>query len=260
MTPPAANSLAGKIALVTGASRGIGRDISIALAQAGAAVACAARRSERAQETVDKITALGARALAVSAHVEQGPLVEEMFRRTETELGPIDILVNNVGIARRKSVLDMTEDDWNEHLDTNAKSVFLCSKRAAQAMISRGSGGAIVNIGSIAGHNAFPQRLGYCASKAAVEHMTRVMATEWAKNRIRVNCIAPGYIATEAIEWFAQKGILDIEALKRRTPMGHLGAGADVGAAAVFLASDAARFITGSILTVDGGWTAYGYL
>jgi len=101
MTPPAANSLAGKIALVTGASRGIGRDISIALAQAGAAVACAARRSERAQETVDKITALGARALAVSAHVEQGPLVEEMFRRTETELGPIDILVNNVGIARR---------------------------------------------------------------------------------------------------------------------------------------------------------------
>ena len=260
MKPPAADSLAGRIALVTGASRGIGRDISIALAQAGAAVSCVARRSERAQETVDKIRALGARALAVGAHVEQGQLVEEMFRRTEAELGPVDILVNNVGIARRKPVLDMTEEDWDEHFDINAKSVFLCSKRAAQAMIARASEGAIINIGSIAGHNAFPQRLGYCGSKAAVEHMTRVMATEWAKNRIRVNCIAPGFISTEAIEWFAQKGILDIEALKRRTPMGQLGAGADVGAATVFLASDAARFVTGSILTVDGGWSAYGYL
>ena len=127
-------------------------------------------------------------------------------------------------------------------------------------MIARGSGGAIINISSIAGRNAFPHRLGYCGSKAAVVHMTRVMAIEWAAIGIRVNGIAPGYIRTEAIEWFGQKGILDIEALKRRTPMGHLGTGADVAAAAVYLASDAAKFVTGSILTVDGGWTAYGYL
>lgn len=260
MTPPTAKSLAGKVALVTGASRGLGRDISIALAQAGAAVSCVARSSERVQETVNKITALGARALAVGAYVERGQLVDEMFCKTEAELGPVDVLVNNVGIARRKPVLDMTEEDWDEHFDTNAKSVFLCSKRAAQAMISRGCSGSIINIGSIAGHNAFPQRLGYCGSKAAVEHMTRVMAIEWAKSGIRVNCIAPGYIATEAIEWFGQQGILDMEALKRRTPMGHLGTGEDVGAAVVFLASDAARFATGSILTIDGGWTAYGYL
>jgi NAD(P)-dependent dehydrogenase (short-subunit alcohol dehydrogenase family) len=168
--------------------------------------------------------------------------------------------VNNVGVARRKPVVEMTEADWDEHFDINAKSVFLCSKRAAQSMIARRSGGAIINISSIAGQNAFPQRLGYCGSKAAVNHMTRVMATEWAADRIRVNGIAPGYIRTEAIQWFGQKGILDIQALERRTPMGRLGDGADVGAAAVYLASDAAKFVTGTILTVDGGWTAYGYL
>jgi NAD(P)-dependent dehydrogenase (short-subunit alcohol dehydrogenase family) len=245
---------------VTGASRGLGRDIGIALAQAGATVVCVARRAERAEDTAEAIRRLGGRALAVAAHVEQAQLVESMFLATEAALGPVDILVNNVGVARRKPVVEMTEADWDEHFDINAKSVFLCSKRAAQSMIARRSGGAIINISSIAGQNAFPQRLGYCGSKAAVNHMTRVMATEWAADRIRVNGIAPGYIRTEAIQWFGQKGILDIQALERRTPMGRLGDGADVGAAAVYLASDAAKFVTGTILTVDGGWTAYGYL
>lgn len=252
--------LEGRIALVTGASRGLGRDISVALAQAGAAVVCVARSFERAEKTAASIRETGARALAVAAHVEQAPLVEEMFAATEAALGPVDILVNNVGVARRKPVLEMTEADWDEHFDVNAKTVFLCSRRAARSMIARGSGGAIINISSIAGQNAFPQRLGYCGSKAAVDHMTRVMATEWAKSGIRVNAIAPGFIFTEAIQRFGEKGVLDIEAIERRTPVGHLGTGADVAAAAVYLASDAARFVTGSILTVDGGWTAYGYL
>jgi NAD(P)-dependent dehydrogenase (short-subunit alcohol dehydrogenase family) len=255
-----ASKLDGRTAMVTGASRGLGKDISIALARAGAAVACVARNLERAEETAITIRRQGGRALAVAAHVEQDQLVEEMFLVTEARLGPLDILVNNVGIARRKPILEMTEGDWNEHFDINAKSVFLCSKRAARSMIERGAGGAIINISSIAGQNAFPSRLGYCASKAAVNHMTRVMAIEWAANGIRVNASAPGYILTEAIQWFAEKRILDIDALKRRTPIGHLGEGKDVGAAAVYLASDEAKFITGSILTVDGGWTAYGYL
>lgn len=254
------NKLAGKIAIVTGASRGLGRDISIALARAGAAVGCVARDFDRADATAETIRQQGGQALAIAAHADQERLVEEMFRATEAGLGPVDILVNNVGIARRKPVLEMAEADWNEHFDVNAKSVFLCSKRAAFSMIERGAGGAIVNISSIAGQNAFPLRLGYCAAKAAVNHMTRVMAIEWATHAIRVNCIAPGYIRTEAIQRFIDKGILDTDALKRRTPLGHFGEGRDVSAAAVYLASDEAKFVTGSILTVDGGWTAYGYL
>ena len=255
-----ANKLDGRTAMVTGASRGLGKDISIALARAGAAVACISRTFERAEETANTIRQQGGRALAVAAHVERDQLVEEMFLVTEAELGPVDILVNNVGFARRKPILEMTEVDWNEHFDINAKSVFLCSKRAALSMVRRSASGVIINISSIAGQNAFPNRLGYCAAKSAVNHMTRIMAIEWAANRIRVNAIAPGYILTEAIQWFGEKGILDIEALKRRTPIGHLGEGKDVGAAAVYLASDEAKFVTGSILTMDGGWTAYGYL
>ncbi|MCH8888330.1 MAG: SDR family oxidoreductase, partial [SAR324 cluster bacterium] len=162
--------------------------------------------------------------------------------------------------------------DYDRIYGINAKGVFLCSQRAARGMIAGagqgGSGqdgngqsrGAIVNIGSIAGENAFPNRLGYCGSKAAVHHMTRVMAIEWAGHGIRVNCVAPGYIRTDIVAGMIERGVIDEDGLTGRTPQRRLGEVRDVAAAVVYLAGDAAGSITGAVLTVDGGWDAYGYV
>ena len=265
-------TLSGKIALVTGASRGIGEGIALALAEAGADVVCAATKAGNAEATAARVRALGRRALAVGGPVESAQAVAAMFDRAEAELGPVGILVNNAGIAMQKPVLEMEEADFDRIYGINAKGVFLCSQRAARGMIAGagqgGSGqdgngrsrGAIVNIGSIAGENAFPNRLGYCGSKAAVHHMTRVMAIEWAGHGIRVNCVAPGYIRTDIVAGMIERGVIDEDGLTGRTPQRRLGEVRDVAAAVVYLAGEAAGYITGAVLTVDGGWDAYGYV
>jgi 3-oxoacyl-[acyl-carrier protein] reductase len=249
-----------KVALVTGASRGIGRDIALALAREGADVAVTATSVAGAQSTADAIRALGRRALALGCRVESADEVGAAFSAVLDALGPVDILVNNAGISAPMPLLEMDEENWDRHMDVNAKSVFLCSQAAVRQMREAGRGGAIVNIGSIVGQNAFPQTLGYCASKAAVDHMTRVLAIELAKYRIRVNCVAPGYIRTELIDGLVRDGKLTLDALERRTPQRRLGSGDDVARAVVYVASDDAAFMTGQVVTVDGGWTAYGYL
>ena len=252
--------LEGKVALVTGASRGIGREIALAFARAGADVVCAASSAANAENTAKEIEGLGRRAVALGARVEDAAQVAALFEEAENRLAPLSILVNNAGVSRPKPILEMTEADWDAHFGPNSKGVFLCAREAALRFKARGVGGTIVNIGSIAGENAFPLRLAYCSSKAAVHHMTRVMAIEWASLDIRVNAIAPGYIETDIVRTLAAQGLLDRNALEGRIPQRRLGDVSDIAQAAVYLASDAARYVTGSILTVDGGWSAYGFV
>jgi len=250
--------LAGKIAVVTGASRGIGKSIALELADAGAQVACVATRTENAEEIVSEIQHKGGEAIALGCRVEIGTEVTAMFAQLEAKLGPVDILVNNDGVTYPQFTLDMTEENWDLHMNVNAKSIFLCSQAAARQMRPRRAG-CIINIGSILGRNAFPATLGYCASKAAVDHMTRVLAIEWAKYGIRVNCIAPGYVRTDLIDRLAEEGKLTLADLERRTPQRRLGSGADIAKAVRYVASDDAGFMTGEVLVIDGGWTAFGY-
>jgi NAD(P)-dependent dehydrogenase (short-subunit alcohol dehydrogenase family) len=243
---------------VTGASRGIGKSIAVELAEAGARVACFATRAENAAETVAEIQSKGGEAVAVGCRVEIGAEVTRAFAQLETELGAVDILVNNAGVTHPQLTLDMTEENWDLHMNVNAKSIFLCSQAAARQMKAHGTG-CIINIGSILGRNAFPATLGYCASKAAVDHMTRVMAIEWARYGIRVNCIAPGYIRTDLIDRLAEEGKLAVKDLEKRTPQRRLGSGADIAKAVRYVASDDAGFMTGEVMVIDGGWTAFGY-
>jgi NAD(P)-dependent dehydrogenase (short-subunit alcohol dehydrogenase family) len=251
-------TLAGKTAVVTGASRGIGKAIALELADAGARVACFATRSENAAEIVAEITDKGGEAMAFGCRVEIGAEVTEAFARLAADFGVVDILVNNAGVTHPQLTMEMTEDNWDLHMNVNAKSIFLCSQAAARQMKAHG-GGCIVNIGSILGRNAFPATLGYCASKAAVDHMTRVMAIEWARFGIRVNCVAPGYVRTDLIDRLAAEGKLALRDLERRTPQRRLGSGADIAKAVRYLASEDAGFVTGEVLVIDGGWTAFGY-
>lgn len=252
------DTLTDKVTVVTGASRGLGKYIAVELAEAGARVACVATRAENAAETVAEIQRKGGEAIALGCQVEVADEVTRLFAQLEEQLGACDILVNNAGITRPQLTLEMTEENWDQHMDINVKSVFLCSQAAARQMRPRRSG-CIVNIGSILGRNAFPATLGYCTSKAAVDHMTRVMAIEWARYGIRVNCVAPGYIRTEMIDRLVEDGKLTVRDLEKRTPQRRLGEGADVAKAVRFVASEDASFMTGEVMVIDGGWTAFGY-
>jgi 3-oxoacyl-[acyl-carrier protein] reductase len=250
----------GQVAVVTGASRGIGATIALTLAERGADVACLATTAARAEPTAAAVRARGRKSIAVGCRVEDGEQVAGAFALLQAELGPVDILVSNAGISSPKPILEMTESDWDGHMDVNAKSAFLCAQAAARQMIAAGKGGSIINVGSIAGANAFPMRLAYCSSKAAMHHATRVMAIEWAEYGIRVNCVAPGYVLTEMIQSLVDQHIVDAEALRRRTPQRKLGTPEQVANVVAFLASQKADLVTGDVVFADGGWDAYGYV
>jgi len=250
--------LEGDVAIVTGASRGIGKSIAIELASAGARVACCATRKANADGVVETIVAAGGQAMSIGCQVQRGDEVAAAFAEVRETLGPVDLLINNAGVSNPMATLDMTEENWDEHMDVNCKAIFLCSQAAARQMKDHG-GGSIVNIGSILGRNAFPATLGYCSSKAAVDHMTRVMAIEWARYGIRVNCVVPGYVRTDLIEQLERDGKLAITDLERRTPQRRLGSGVDIAKAVRFVASQDAGFMTGEALVIDGGWSAFGF-
>jgi 2-deoxy-D-gluconate 3-dehydrogenase len=244
--------LSGKVAVVTGANTGIGQGIALALAQAGADIALVARSD--ASETAALIEQTGRRVAVISADLATiepcGRIVEETLRN----LGGLDILVNNAGTIRRNDALDFTEEDWDAVLDTNLKVAFFLAQAAARHMVGHG-GGAIINIASMLTFQGGIRVASYTASKSGIGGLTKLLANEWAAKGINVNAIAPGYIATNNTAALQADETRNRQILER-IPAGRWGEPSDLGGAAVFLASDAARYVQGHILAVDGGWLA----
>ncbi len=244
--------LTGRVAIVTGANTGIGRAIAVALAQAGADVACVGRTS--ADNTVREVRALGRRAEIISADLSTIEPVQRVVEETLEKLGALDILVNNAGIIRRGDAIAFTEEDWDAVIDTNLKSVFFLAQAAGRHMIATG-GGRIINIASMLTFQGGIRVPSYTASKSGVGGLTKLLANEWAKHGITVNAIAPGYIATNntaVLQADEERNRVILE----RIPAARWGDPKDLGGAAVFLASDAAAYVQGHILAVDGGWLA----
>ena len=248
-------SLEGKVAVVTGSSRGIGRAVAEGLAGAGAAVTVNGRDPQTTRVVAEGIAASGARSLAISGDVGNSADVHRLIAETVSAFGRLDILVNNAGISPYyKPAETMTEAEWDDIINVNLKSVFLCCQAAARVMIPQKSG-RIINMSSIASKVALPRMVAYTSAKGAINQLTRVLAVEWASHGILVNAIAPGYIETDLT-----KGLREnpnrMEAMLRQIPLGRLGKPADIVGAAVYLASDAASYVTGHILDIDGGWLA----
>ena len=243
-------SLESKTALVTGASKGVGKGIALELARAGAKVIVNYNTDRAgADRTVSEIQSMGSEAFAIQASVGAAADVERMFDAALVKFPRLDILVNNAGVQTWKPLLDLTEAEWDRTIDTNLKGCFLCTQCAAQHMRERG-GGRIINIGSGCNKVAFPNLVDYTASKGGIEMFTKVAAVELGKYHITVNCVAPGAVEIERTKLEAG----DYAATwAKLTPLGRVGQPLDVARAVVFLASDAADFITGQTLWVDGG-------
>lgn len=244
--------LTGRVAVVTGANTGIGQGIALALAQAGADIAAVGRSA--ATETVEKVRALGRNAEIISADLSSIEPVGRIVDETVEKLGGLHILVNNAGIIRRNDAVDFTEEDWDAVMDTNLKSVFFLCQAAARHMIPNG-GGKIINIASMLTFQGGIRVPSYTASKSGVGGLTKLLANEWASKGITVNAIAPGYIATNNTDAL-QKDETRNRQILERIPAARWGDPADLGGAAVFLASRASDYVQGHILAVDGGWLA----
>jgi NAD(P)-dependent dehydrogenase (short-subunit alcohol dehydrogenase family) len=252
--------LSGKVALVTGGARGLGRQAAFALAEAGADVAICSRHSDGG-ETVRDIEALGRRAIFEYVDVTKSAEIEPFVNNVVERLGKIDILVNNAGIGTRGQSLETVKDEeWHEFIDGILSSQFYVAKPVARHMIARGEGGAIVNMASINAYiisNIAPRyNVPYCVAKAGVAHLTRGMATNWAKYKIRVNGIAPGFIPTEMGSTLMQFPDI-MNRMLAGQPIGRFGNPEEIKGVVLFLASEASSYLTGSIVTVDGGATLW---
>ena len=245
--------LTGKVALVTGASSGLGVHFARTLAAAGASVAIAARRADRLASLQAELQAAGAKAVAVELDVQSGDSITAAFSAAEQALGPIDIVVNNAGISIVKPALEMPEEDWDAVVDTNLRGAWLVTQGAAKRWVADKRPGSIVNIASILGLRTIGQVAPYNASKAGLIHLTRALAMEWARYKIRINAICPGYIETEmnSAFWKTPGG----QRLIERIPQRRIGQPEHLDGALLLLASDAGTFMTGSVITVDGGHT-----
>ncbi|SHI64585.1 3-oxoacyl-[acyl-carrier-protein] reductase [Propionispora hippei] len=239
-----------KVAIVTGASRGIGRAVALALAQAGVKVVINyAGNAAAAREVEEQITAMGGEALVVQADVAKLESVEELVKQATEKFGRIDILVNNAGITRDNLLMRMKEEDWDAVINTNLKGIFNCTKTIARVMMKQRSG-KIINMSSVVGVTGNAGQANYAAAKAGVIGFTKSMAKELASRGITVNAVAPGFIATDMTAVLSDQ-IKD--ELAGRVPLGRLGSAEEVASAVLFLASDAATYITGQTLHVDGG-------
>lgn len=247
-------SLRGKRALITGSSRGIGYGIAEALAGAGAEIIINSRNPEALGEAAANLADGGASVKALAFDVTSEDSVEDAISHAETEIGPIDILVNNAGMQHRASLETWSLDKFEQVMSTNVTSAFLVSRAVVKGMISRRKG-RIINICSVLSTFARNSVAPYSASKAAIANLTRGMAVDWARHNINVNGIAPGYIATELNQALLENQEFNAW-IEKRTPMARWGQPAELGGAAVFLASDASTFVNGHILYVDGGFTA----
>lgn len=242
-----------KVAIVTGGGSGIGRGIAVAFSGEGASVAVSGRRIEPLTETVSLIEREGGKAIAILTDVSVYEQVKQMVDKTVETFGRLDILVNNAGVYLPYDALTTSEEEWNNVMNVDLKGVWYGAKAGIPFMIKQGKG-KIINIASIAGLIGFGQSAGYCAAKGAVINLTRQMALDYASKNINVNAIAPGVIESDMT-----KSFLDNEESKKsflsQTPVGRIGKPEDIAYAAVYLACEESDFVTGQILTVDGGWT-----
>jgi 2-deoxy-D-gluconate 3-dehydrogenase len=249
--------LTGRVAVVTGANTGIGQGIALALAAAGADIAAVGRTP--AEETCEKVKALGRKCLLVKADLSSTAPVQGVVDQVVSELGGLHILVNNAGIIRRADAVEFTEEDWDAVVDTNLKVVFFLAQAAGRHMIAHaektGERGKIINIASMLSFQGGIRVPSYTASKSGVAGLTKLLACEWASKLVNVNAIAPGYIATNNTAALQADETRNRQILER-IPEGRWGAPEDIGGAAVFLASGAADYVQGQILAVDGGWLA----
>jgi NAD(P)-dependent dehydrogenase (short-subunit alcohol dehydrogenase family) len=250
MTPGRLFDMSGKTALVTGGGSGLGRLFALTLADAGATVILAARRHEPLEETASVIRANGGTAHCAPLDVTDSSGFEAAFSAIP-KIGTIDVLVNNAGVAGQHSLLDVTEEAWDRVMSVNLKGAWLAARATARLMIARNAPGSIINISSVLGSAVQKGTANYPAAKAALTHLTRSMAVEWAKFRIRVNAIAPGYFLTDLSTGFVDSG--QGKAMLKRMPQRRLGDPGELSGALLLLASGASTYMTGSVIVVDGG-------
>ena len=247
-------SLAGKIAIVTGASKETGKTIALEMARAGADVVVSARTVEGIEKAAEEIRSLGRRSLAVPTDVRETDQIENMVNRTLEEFGRIDILVNNAGLDFMAPALELSERGWDSMVRLNLKSHFVCSKAVVGAMIKQG-GGSIIDIASAEGLRAAPSNPAYGAAKAGVINLVKTLAIEWAQHGIRVNAVAPGFIDTPVLP-MALETYPNLRETYGKVPLRRAAKQVEVAAAVIYLASDAAGYTTGITITVDGGMTS----
>ena len=247
-------SLQNKVALVTGASRGLGQAMAIALANAGAEVICSCSRVGGAQDTINKIVALGGAALEISANLANRDEVDRLAATAIAHRGRIDILINNGGTIARYPAIEFPEEAWDQVIEVNLTAAFRLSQKCAASMMAQG-GGKIVNIASMLSYSGGVTVPAYTASKHGIAGITKALANEWAAHHIQVNAIAPGYFRTANTQKLQDDPTRNAE-IQKRIPAQRWGEPADLGGAVVFLASKASDYVNGTLLNVDGGWMA----
>lgn len=245
--------LDGKTAIVTGCNRGLGKGMALGLAEAGADIAGVFHSTPSGLE--DEVAALGRKFVGIKADLGQPGAVQGIVDKALEGLGRVDILVNNAGIIRRAPALDFSEEDWDQVMEVNLKSLFFLSQAAARQMVKQGQGGKIINVASMLSFQGGILVSSYTASKSGVMGLTRLMANEWAAEGIQVNAIAPGYMATDNTAALRADEARN-EQILARIPAGRWGDPADLKGCAVFLASEASRYVNGYTIAVDGGWLA----
>lgn len=251
--------LTGKTAMVTGGARGIGKACALAMAEAGANVAILDIEQELAEETAEAVRKLDRKSMALACDVTQSAEVEEALNRIVAEFGSVDIAFNNAGICIHSPAEEMCDADWLKVINVNLNAVFYCARSVGKRMIQQGSGGSIINTASMSARivNHPQPQAAYNASKAAVKHLSKSLATEWAPHAIRVNSISPGYTATGLVNEALDRMPEWKELWVRDTPAGRLARPEEIAGPVVFLASQASSFVTGHDLVIDGGFTCW---
>lgn len=244
--------LTGKVAVITGGCTGIGREIAEGLAEAGCNIVICSRNYETCVQACEEIAALGAAVLPIRCDVTRSDDIKNLVRETLREMGGIDILVNNAGVeGKEKPLLEMSDEDWDTVMNPNLKGAFLCSRAAAKEMIGKG-GGKIINVASIAAFIGMPNVSAYCASKGGLVQLTKAMALEFVENNIQVNALCPGYFDTPMSRRLYEPEMW-AKIVRRKVPMGRIGKPEELKGTAIYLASRASDFMTGTCIVIDGG-------